>query len=414
MGPDVDQPEFSGAGGNDRVVVRPSFDRGMVGACVLTAVACAAAYGGIFSHAYPGDTGVYDGYGRLLVEHGKIPYKDFYDEYPPGTVSVFALPALLWNAHYVLFFKLWMTACAVGFTACSVWVVDRLGLRRLRLLPIVVAPLLLGPVFLNRYDPLPALLVSLALVALLRSRDRTTGALLGIGVALKIYPFVVLPVLLRRVALLGRAGVAFVVAGAVLVLPFFALAPGGVGYSLKTQLVRHLQIESLGSSILLAAAKLGGHTMNVIKGNPGSYDLSGTLADAVGVLSSVVAIALVLMVASTYLRGPDDDRRLVTAFVASIAAFTTFGKVLSPQYLTWLVPLVPLTTGRYGTRACVTFVAALALTMPEYLFWGKDGVIQQDWKVWLLLLRNGLLVWTFWLLYRALREAPGLRKGPSS
>jgi hypothetical protein len=191
------------------------------------------------------------------------------------------------------------------------------------------------------------------------------------------------------------------------VLPFFALAPGGVGYSLKTQLERHLQVESLGSSILLAAAKLGAHKMNVIKDNL-SYDLSGSLADAVGILSSVVAIALVLTVAWTYLRGPDDDARLVTAFVASIAAFTIFAKVLSPQYLTWLVPLVPLAAGRYGTRACVTFVAALALTMPEYLFWGKDGVINQDWKVWLLLLRNGLLVWTFWLLYRALREAPAV------
>ena len=77
-------------------------------------MACAAAYGGLFSHAYPGDTSVYADYGRALVEHGRIPYRDFYDEYPPGSVPVFALPAIVWNAHYVLLFKLWMTAARSG------------------------------------------------------------------------------------------------------------------------------------------------------------------------------------------------------------------------------------------------------------------------------------------------------------
>ena len=128
----------------------------MIGACMLTAVACGAAYGGIFSHAYPGDTGVYARYGQALVEHSQIPYKDFYDEYPPGRCQCSRYP-LCSGTRTTVLFKLWMAACAVGFTACSVWVVDRLGLGRLRLLPIVVAPLLLGPVFLNRYDPLPTL-----------------------------------------------------------------------------------------------------------------------------------------------------------------------------------------------------------------------------------------------------------------
>ena len=135
---------------------------------------------------------------------------------------------------------------------------------------------------------------------------------------------------------------------AVLVLPFFALAPGGVGYSLWTQLKRHLQIESLGSSILLAGSKLGLHHEGWIKGKPGSIDLGGGAANVVGVLSAVVAVALVLVVARDFWRGPDDDARLVTAFAAAVTAFVVFGKVLSPQYLTWLVPLVPLVAGPQG------------------------------------------------------------------
>ena len=89
-----------------------------------------------------------------------------------------------------------------------------------------------------------------------------------------------------------------------LTLPFFLIAPGGVGYSFSTQLRRHLQIESLGASILLAGSKLGVHHVGWIRGKPGSIDLGGRLPDVVGVLSSVLAVALVILVARAYWRGP--------------------------------------------------------------------------------------------------------------
>ena len=90
----------------------------------------------------------------------------------------------------------------------------------------------MGPVFMNRYDPLAALIASLSLVALLRSRERLTGTLLGIGTVLKVYPAVVVPLAARRVRDRFGTAAAFVVAFAVLFLPLFVLAPGGVGYSL--------------------------------------------------------------------------------------------------------------------------------------------------------------------------------------
>jgi Glycosyltransferase family 87 len=383
-------------------------DRVTVAACVAMLVACAACYGGLFSHAYPGDTIAYATYGRALVLHGRIPYRDFYDEYPPGSVPLFALPALIWNAHYVLVFKLLMTACAVGFVAGSAWLVRHLTLSPLRLLPIVLAPALMGPVFLNRYDPLVALLSVLALVGLIRARDRASGALLGAGTALKLYPAVFLPLVVRRARSVRALADWYVGAVAVLAGPFVVLGPGGVRFSLWTQLKRHLQIESLGSSILLAGSKLGIHHQGWIKGNPGSIDLGGTTADVVGVLSSIVAVALVLVVARVFWRGPDDDARLVTAFAAAVTAFVVFGKVLSPQYLTWLVPLVPLAPGRKGGAAAFVFFGLLTVTQLEYLA-GDHGLRNQNWTVWLLLARNAALVTTFALLLGQLRE--GRRSG---
>ncbi len=370
----------------------------------LFLVSCALAYGGLLSHAYPGDVGTYAGYGRALVLHGRIPYRDFYDEYPPGSVPVFALPVLIWNAHYVLVFKLLMTGCGLGFLLCSVWLVRHLGLSPLRLAPIILAPLCMGPVFLNRYDPLTAFLTAFALIALIKGRDRTTGALLGAGTAIKLYPVVLLPLVARRARSLVDVGAAYVIAAAVFVVPFFLLAPGGVGFSLWTQLRRHLQIESLGASILLVGSKLGIHHEGFILGKPGSIDLGGLTADVVGVITSIVAVVLVLLVAREYWRGRDDDRRLVTAWAAALTAFVVFGKVLSPQYLTWLVPFVPLAAGRKGAWAAVVFLAVLSISQLEYLA-DRYGLRRQDWEVWVLLVRNAGLVATFVLLFVQLREA---------
>jgi hypothetical protein len=391
-------------------VPRHTWKRVAAVACALFVVACAVAYGGLLSHAYPGDTVTYAKYGRALVHDHRIPYRDFYDEYPPGTVPVFALPALVWDAHYVLFFKLWMAACGVGLVGCAAWILDRLRLSPWRLAVPVLAPPLMGPVFLNRYDPLPALICSLALVAALKGRARTTGVLLGLGAVIKVYPAVVVPVLARRFRsasnrLLLESALAFVAAAAVLFVPFFAIAPGGVGFSIWTQAKRHLQIESLGSSLVLAADKLHLYDAHWIAGAPGSIDLGGALPDVVATLSSLLALALVLLVARAYWLGPDDDARLVTAWAAAVTAFTVFGKVLSPQYLTWLVGLVPLAFGRRGAYAAVTMLAALSITQGEY-FLGDHGLRDENWTIWLLLLRNSLLVATFVLLYAALRDPP--------
>ena len=370
-------------------------------ASLLFLVACLCAYGGLLSHARPGDTATYAKYGRALVEDGRIPYHNFYDEYPPGSVPVFALPAIIWNAHYVLVFKLWMSACGVGLVACAAWILRRVRLSPLRLVPLVLAPVLMGPVFLNRYDPLTALLTALALVALLRGRDRSTGVLLGVATAMKIYPAVAALIAAWRVRDRAGAAIAYLAAGAVLFVPFFVIAPGGVGFSLWTQLRRHLQIETVGSSLLLALDKLGVYNAHWIAGKPGSIALSGTLADVVGTLSTVVSLALVGLVVWAYRRGRDDERRLITAFAAALAGFTIFAKVLSPQYLTWILPFVPLAAGRRGVYAAATFLAALALTQP-YSYGGD--LRSYDWTVWVLLARNALLVATFVLLYRALRS----------
>ena len=78
---------------------------------------------------------------------------------------------------------------------------------------------------------------------------------------------------------------------------------------------------------------------------------------------------------------------------ATPAAFVAFGKVLSPQFLIWLLPLVPLVRGRRGLVASAVLAVALALTQLwfPYRYWRL--ALQQDAiGTWLVFARDLVLI----------------------
>ena len=198
---------------------------------------------------------------------------------------------------------------------------------------------------------------------------------------------------------------------AVTVLPFAVVAPGGFGYSIYTQTIRHLQLESLGSSLLLAADALGVYSAKIIPGKPGSLDLSGTLPTALGVVTLLLFLVALAAVVGAYLRAPASDELLVLGFAASVTAFVAFSKVVSPQFLIWLVPLVPLVARRTGLLASTVLFAVLVTTQIEVVY--EHPLRAFGWPVWVLLARNLLLVWLFVILVRAMRSRRGQAGRPA-
>jgi uncharacterized membrane protein len=393
------------------VVTRRGAALGTLASVALFLLACAVARGGFFSSADPGDVGRYHDFVRTMQD-GRLPYRDFYMEYPPGAVPAFLAPlALAWLAHYDLAFKFTVAVAGVLLVVACLLVLRRLDAPRpstlTAVLLVATAPASLGAVVLNRYDLWPSLIVVVALAALLDGRPRLAFAALALGCVVKLYPVVLLPAAAihvfrtaGRAALIGAVK-AFVVVGAVCVLPFALIAPGGLGYSVYTQSIRHLQLESLGASVLLALASAGVYTARIIPGKPGSLDLSGTLPNVLGVLTMLLFLAALAAVVLAHWRAEPTADALVLACAGSVAAFVTFSKVISPQFLVWLVPLVALVLRRVGIVASALLLAIMVATQIEVVY--EHPLRAFEWPVWVLLARNALLVALFLLLLLELR-----------
>jgi uncharacterized membrane protein len=191
-----------------------------------------------------------------------------------------------------------------------------------------------------------------------------------------------------REAAIGFA--AFLAVLGVVVLPFAVVAPDGLAESVARQLSRPLQIESLGASVLLAAHQLGLYEPTVVS-SYGSQNLSGSLPDAIATAQTVLQAVALVSVWLLFARGPATRSRLVVACAAFLLVFVAFGKVLSPQYMIWLVPVVALVGGRSGLAAAALLGAALVTTHLWFptRYW---DLVALEPVGWLALVRNVLLI----------------------
>jgi len=351
----------------------------LAGAALFLA-SCAVARGGLFGSGGWGDVDLYGGYAAKMAD-GHWPYRDFFDEYPVGAQPLFLFVHWL-PGSFVGAFRWTMAICGAASVATMLAVLRRTVVGAL---VAGLAPLVVGPVFLNTYDLFPALLVTLAVAAWLRDRERTTWILLAVAIAVKVYavvlvPFVLLETRRRRRAIEWMVGVLVV-----LHLPFAIMGPGGLRFSYWLQLRRGLESESLGAGVLLVLHRLGLVPVALRDESPGSRDLVGTLPDAVAALSTLALVATIMLLWRRY-RG----NRLATA-AAAVTAFVTFDKVLSPQYLTWLVPLVPAA----GVECALLLAGALVLTRLEWeRFIRPHGTVAHwgDVLSWWVLARDVVLV----------------------
>jgi hypothetical protein len=346
---------------------------------------------------------------------GALPYRDVFLEYPPLAAPAIALPGLAGTGAEVFraAFAGWtLLLGAAVVLLCGALAARTGGDRRRALFAAALMPLLLGALVRTHFDLAPVALLLAALLLLATGRPRSGMAVLGLAAMTKGFPLVAAPVALAWLATrverrtLVQSGAALLAALAIPAAAGLALSPAGALDAVEYHLDRPVQVESLPASILRATGEA-----ESVKSHR-SDGLEHTAADAL-TLAAAAALLGVLALAALGARRAD-TRGMVLASLAAVAAFAALGKVLSPQYMLWLIPLGALALAwRMHALAAAVGVAAV-LTQVEFPARYFDLVEGEVFPAAVVAVRNVVLLAVVALALRAARHEQLLdRERPS-
>jgi hypothetical protein len=262
-------------------------------------------------------------------------------EYPTPVVWILWLPygASLGNrVGYLVAFIIFMLALDAVFTY-ALW--RSAGRRHDTAIDfwLIFVPLI-GPLSYLRFDMLPAVLAGGALLAA-RRKPWVTGALTGLGAAIKLWPALLIGAFMSYRADRRPAGIAFVIVGFGLAL--ISLIFGGwlrLISPLTWQSDRGLQIESIWATPLMLARAVKPDYWTVEMSRYQAYEIFGSGVDAWVMISNIATLfglALIILLTIRAFRY-DGSTPVAIGFVivAIVAIMTITNKTLSPQYLLWL------------------------------------------------------------------------------
>jgi hypothetical protein len=262
-------------------------------------------------------------------------------EYPTPVVWILALPYGATGGSrvgYLIAFMALMLALDAAFTY-ALWRSAGRGHTPALDFWLVFVPLI-GPLAYLRFDMVPAVLAGGALLAA-RRRPWVTGALTGLGAAIKLWPALLIPAFLAHRSDRRRAGTTFLAVG--VGLAAVSLLAGGwsrLVSPLTWQSDRGLQIESVWATPLMVARAVDPKRWVVDISRYQAYEIFGPGVGASLTVTSVATLAGLAAIALLWLRafraGTPSAVAIGIAILATVAVMTVTNKTLSPQYLLWL------------------------------------------------------------------------------
>jgi hypothetical protein len=345
--------------------------------------------------------------------HFHVPYREVPLEYPPLVLPLIVAPR-------------WLADTPTGYgrvfgALIGILLVAAAGLL-LPLLPrdararsawlLSVLLLAHGGLAIQRLDALVALLLAAALNAIVRRKPLLVGLSLGLLSAVKLVPVLLVPAfvlidreLWRRPRAVTQAFAAFVGALCVGLGPMFLASGSAFSDMLAYHSARGLQVESVLGTLYGAFRALTGQAEPTVL-NYGSFNFPGPTADVLGALCMPLSVLLLGGVASVLFgmrsARPPDPSLAAAVFAFALSLLWLSGKVFSPQYLTWVIPVALLLPWRRERLICVAFLALSQL----YLRYYYDDVIEQrPLGIIIMVVRQALIVWFALACFSRIRAA---------
>ncbi|MFJ7333732.1 glycosyltransferase 87 family protein [Streptomyces sp. NPDC101110] len=342
---------------------------------------------------------IYRGWYHVLST-GTFPLADVTWQYPPAAALAILSPGLLPFLDYTTAFFVLVCVTDLAVSALMARAGHRPG-RSLRGAWVwVIGVPLLGPTVYARYD---VMVTAVAMAALLvgARHPRALGALAAFGALLKVWPAMLLLAARRRSAWVSALVTGIAVTGA------FALAMPGAFAFLTFQRDRGTEVESLGALVFHVARHFG--WQGEVRLNYGSIEFLGPYVSEVstGALF-LTGAAFGWLVLWRLLARRFEEHTLADAAFVAVLMFTTTSRVISPQYMVWLVGLAAVCLYFPGSRMRLPVVLVLVacfVTVLEFPFFFADVVASNGLGITLLFLRNGLLVAAALIAARALWRA---------
>ncbi len=284
-------------------------------------------------------------------------------EYPPLTLALFSLALLAPLLYYQLIFAVLMALTS----ALIYWLLLRYGPRGAAL--VFAFYLLIGAwaLALERFDLVPAALTLLCLIAAERKFWTLAYIALAFGFLLKIYPILFLPALfiaeqqdLQRFHIPPKSLTLKIFPGELWrtlrgirhwrwknTLLFFGILLGVTGFfalldfqgAVLSQVSyfanRPLQVEATGSTLLWLGTLIG-FPVHILF-SYGSINMMSAFTGIVAILFEMLFILGYVYTLFLQWRGMLD---VVQTCIALLLVFIATGKVFSPQYLIWVIPLL--------------------------------------------------------------------------
>jgi hypothetical protein len=339
-----------------------------------------------------GDVGLYRAVSEDLAS-GRIPYRDHQLEYPPYAIPVFALPGLFGRRAYC---QSWVAVaivcdCLIKYLLFVAGAWRPIGIRSfLPMLSYCAVVPFIRYFYFERYDFWPALICLAAILLFCSGRHALSGLGIALGIGLKVYPVVFIPVLVI-IAFRQDKGIRFV-AGLIGGLAPIAVASFAMPWwrFAEFQTARGLQAESVYASVLWLG-RLFGIVHVEWEFTKRWFEVTGRSASVLlpwarAMLVAGTGISNVLAARAAARWKDPSPGQLARLLLVPLLAFVAFNNVLSPQFMVWILPLAAIGSleGRAWPMLAILFAVVLTPIFYPSLF--------DDYAAGLTLFETSILV----------------------